>query len=146
LSAARKRIETLQVELKAAELSFPAAVFRAITEELGEAESVRRTMPERRRHLLQIMHFCRALDTTLKQAAYGPSGGAKKTMGQCFQRLLDPPLSLITRGQYQTFMDDVRDPRNRFMHEAGAFPNSTYEASRHLGSIGACFSEILKLI
>jgi hypothetical protein len=146
VSSGRKRVEALQAALAPVESKITLGIFQAIDAELNEAADVRRTSPERRRHLLQLLHFCRSLDSALKAVILALGVNPQKSMGLCLQQLRDPPLGLITGSEYQNFYDDVCKPRNRFMHEASAFPNSTYETSVHLGNIESCFCQILKLI
>ena len=147
MSAGRKRVETLQAALKAASPQFNSPTYQAIDAELGEAASVRRTNPERRRHLLQIMHFCRALNTALKQVVSNHGGNPDRaTMGQCFTQMTNPPMNFITEETRNNFVKDVCEPRNTFMHEANAFPGSAYETAIHLGNIAACFCQILTLV
>jgi len=139
----------LQAALAPLQSKFRPAVYRAVDEELDEAASVRHSSPERRRHLLQVFHFCRALDTALKEVIEINGTNPEKTLGRCFRQMLPPPkgeMSLINQSQYDNFYADVCEPRNRFMHEANAFPNSEYETAIHVGNIAACFCEVLKFV
>ena len=146
MSTARKRVETLQATLRGARTRFKAATYQAIDNELNEAASARRVSPDRRRHLLQIVHHCRALDSALRQVVDNNGGNARNaTMGQCLRQLLNPPMSLIDKKTYDNFQNDVVHPRNTFMHEADAFPSDAYETSVHLGNIELCFCQIVAL-
>jgi hypothetical protein len=103
---------------------------------------VARVTPERRRHLLQLLHATRDLDTALKEVIRGSGVSPRNSLGPVLHQLTQIPAGApghLTHADYNRFMRTVRVARNKFAHEANAFPRSARETEGILSEIEVCF-------
>ena len=106
-----------------------------------------RVTPEKRRHLLEIMHGMRALETALKEMVRSLGLTPRHSIGSVLHQLAQLPprhASHLNQRSFNHFMNTVRVDRNLYMHAANAFPRTAREADRILGEIAACFTLIVK--
>lgn len=137
-----KRLQFLE-SLRAGTQVLPQAVQSRISTEIREALRCSSVQPPDRRRLLLILHTTRVLDTTLKESAL---------LLHCLSQnshSLDAYLNDLQRKnvikptQRSSFKKQIVNPRNRFMHAAGAFPNGDREVNTILSAMEACFSSVL---
>ncbi|MFN7992729.1 MAG: hypothetical protein U0Q18_03970 [Bryobacteraceae bacterium] len=150
MSTLNRRLQTMKAIVHAsAELSANAAMCSRVCDEFDEAVRVSAVTAEGRRRLLQILHSTRALDTALKafvqhharQAKKPSLGGYLKALtqhGVVGLRKLPPP----RQSQYQ---QRIVNPRNKYMHEAGAAPTDHHEILALLSEMQSCLAEVTAL-
>jgi hypothetical protein len=137
-----RRVATLRAIAQAARARTASQVFVHIDQELQEFGEVNRVSPERRRHLLQLLHANRALETALKEIIRSYGTKPKDSLGSVLTQLTLIPFGkpgFLTATNAGRFKQTVRVARNRFAHEANAFPRSARETENILGEIEACF-------
>ena len=142
----RKRFEYLRAALIGSKRMPSSSVRVAVDRELQQANEVFRVSPLTRRHLLIILHCCRALDTALGEVLKSYGVSVPDSIGPRLKGLSKIPYGNphITSGELGKFRRDVCGPRNRFLHIANAFPWSNTEADKIINNIGFCFEEIVK--
>ena len=150
MSSHLRRIKTLQA-LIAGSVAVPAKPqYSMIQDEYAQVVGAKNVSGRNRRRLLQIVHSTRALDTCLQvfTAFYGCSpqqpslGGYLRQLGGHGSTTLKGALSTAHRSRFQKTIVDVR---NRFMHEAGAYPQSDQEVGALLSEMQSCLVEVLSL-
>jgi hypothetical protein len=120
----------------------------AVDSELREIVNVSKVHLERRKHLLQVLHATRALDTALGTmlAGYGIAP-VPHSIGPRLSKFGTLPaghagyLAQNTIGQFKR---SICGPRNDFIHKADAFPRSFREADRLVSAIESCFAMTIK--
>jgi len=138
-----RRIETLRALAKGAHTRIGSAVFVHVDHELQEISAVARVTPERRKHLLQVLHAARALETALKEIIRGHGVSPRPTLGGVLHQLASIPRGqpgYLAGNHVGRFGATVRDVRNRFAHSANAFPRSFRETEQFLDEIERCFA------
>ena len=121
--------------------------------ELKEAESVQTVSKEKRRHLLQILHLTRALDSTLAEFTdhYGCkqlNPRQKPTLGAYLYNLRDhlsPLINKLPEASRSRYQNTIVDKRNNYMHNAGEFPANSHEITVLLQEMSTCMAEVLAL-
>jgi hypothetical protein len=147
MSAGLRRFEVLRVIAAGALARTSLQGFADVDQELQELAGVRRVTPERRRHLLEVVHGMRALETALKEVVRSHGFRPESSIGRLLYQLSRFPISNpshLNQRSFSRFMNTVRTDRNRFMHDANAFPRTAREADRILGEVAACFVMIVK--
>jgi len=138
-----RRVATLRAISKTAGARTGSAVFVQIDHELQELADVIRIHPEKRKNLLRLLHGCRALETALKEMIRSHGVTPRHSLGPIFRQLSQIPYGqpgYLNAANAQRFGRTVRIARNRYTHEANAFPRSTREAESVLSEIEACFA------
>ena len=149
-AAYRKRIESMRTLIAGSVIGAHPAEANLIDHELADASSTTSVPQLPRRRLLQILHTTRSLDSFLLCfLGHHTVPGNPKSIGQYLKALVDNgghptllPLSAMTKNRYQT---SITNPRNRFMHQAGAFPATEGEVMQILSEMQACIADILLL-
>lgn len=147
MSVSKRRVDTMRLLTADAQNRSGLAGFHQVDHELQEAERSKSVKPERRRHLLQIFHGMRALETALGEVVRSHGSLPERSLGGLLHQLSNfsashpAHLSSSLKGHY---LRNVKDPRNRYMHEANTFPNSAREADQIMGEITACFAQIVR--
>jgi hypothetical protein len=119
-----------------------------VDRELLELAGTTKVQLERRKHLMQILHATRALDTALGEVLrnYGivpvPHSIGKRLWE--FNHLPSAHTGYLADHIVHQFRQTVCNPRNRFMHEADAFPRGHRETDAVVSAIEACFSMVVK--
>jgi hypothetical protein len=139
----QRRVLTLRAIAQSARARTGSNVFNQIDRELQELAAVARIHPERRKNLLQLLHAVRALETALKEIirSYGIQPGP--SLSPIFNQLRQIPQGqpgYLSPNNARRFNQTIRVARNKFAHEADAFPQSAREAESLLSEIEACFS------
>src|ERR1700730_7058632 len=139
-----RRVLTLRAISQGARARTNSQVFNSIDHELQELAAVARVHPERRKNLLQLLH---ALETALKEVIRSYGLQPAFSLGPVFKQLTQIPYGhpgYLSIANARRFHQTVRVARNRFAHEANAFPRSAREAERVLSEIEACFLLVVK--
>jgi hypothetical protein len=129
---------------------------------LKEFEEVKRvdSMPieEKIRRLLQILHSTRALDSTLaafiKNYGYtDPSDPSKKVKSLygylhliCFGNPATANIRRLNESDLKKYQQKIVHERNRYMHEADAFPIDDLEIMLLLSEMNECLAKVFSLI
>jgi hypothetical protein len=141
--SSQRRVLTLRAIAQSAGTRTGSNAFNQIDQELQELGAVNRVSPERRKNLLQLLHAIRALETALKEVvrSYGiqPAYSLKPVFRQLEQIAPGQP-GYLNSANARRFNQTIRIARNRFAHEANAFPRTAREAESLLSEIEACFS------
>lgn len=147
MSVTSKRLQTLRVLTAAAQSRSGLRSFNHVDHELQEIGRSGKVSPERRRHLLQVFHGMRALETALKEVVRSHGLNPSISLGGVLHQLngfpANHPAHLSTK-QLNRFLNNVKDARNTLMHQANTFPNSAKETDKTLGEISACFSLLVR--
>jgi hypothetical protein len=124
-----------------------------IQSEFAEVYAVRRVRRATRRRILEVLHSTRALDTTLRafvgyHGCRSPGKPLPTSLGQYLYALRDHTvagLSRFTEAHRRHFTLTISNPRNRYMHEAGAFPTADLDIQTLLSEMDACLAAVLRL-
>lgn len=144
-----KRVATLKAI--AVSRSFLGNAQQRVMDEFDQVTSVERTPQVPRRHLLQIFHSSRALETVLKEFTRSCSclpPPNRQSLGAYLRALATDPASTASAlpvGSRVRYQNAIVANRNRYMHEAGAFPVSEAEIGNLLAEMESCISEVLAL-
>lgn len=151
------RIETLKVI--AASLLDNTIPCHRVLREFDEVKTVdSMAVEEKIRRLLQVLFSTRALDTTLAEFVkkYGytdPSEPSKKFRSlHGYLRLLcyGEPATVSIRKLEESYLEkyqkNIIDKRNRYMHEADAFPMYDLEILILLSEMNECLARVYSLI
>jgi hypothetical protein len=142
-----RRVATLRAIAYGARVRTGSFVFNHIDHELQELGGVNHIHPEKRRHLLQVLHACRALETALKEIVQSHGITPQHSLGPVLKQLTQIPHGspgYLTIGNARRFGQTVRLARNRFAHQANAFPRSARETESILSEIEACFVLVVR--
>jgi hypothetical protein len=121
--------------------------FADVDQELQELSSVFKVTPEQRRHMLEVFHGMRALETALKEMVRSYGFSAKDSIGGVLHQLAKLPSNHsghLDQKSLNRFTNTVRKERNRFMHNANEFPRSARETNLILGEVAACLTMVVK--
>ncbi|MGH9763152.1 MAG: hypothetical protein ACREDR_10775 [Blastocatellia bacterium] len=149
MSDHKRRIRAIQalVAGSAALASDPA--YGAIQTEFGEVYRARKVRSKQRRRLLQILHSTRALDTSLKRFNIYHSCPRGVSLGGYLKALQNHNTASLRRRLSATecrrFQNSIVDQRNRYMHEAGAFPLNDNDAAFLFAEMEDCLAIALNL-
>jgi len=152
------RIETLQVI--AASLLGNTIPCQKVLKEFEEVKRVdSMAIEEKTRRLLQILHSTRALDSTLaafiKNYGYTyPSGSGKKVNKSlysyldliCYGNPATANIRKLKESDLKNYQQKIVNERNRYMHEADAFPIDDREILSLLSVMNECLAKVFSLI
>lgn len=147
MSVTSKRLQTLRALTAAAQSRSGLRSFNHVDEELQELGRSTKVSPERRKHLLQVFHGMRALETALKEVVRSHGVDPKDSLGGVLHQLSSFPAqhpAHLTQKELNRFLNSVRKARNNLMHRANAFPKSAREADATLGEVAACFALLVQ--
>ena len=137
-----KRVQLLRAIVAGAKARTAGTGFVHVDLELQEIVGVKRTSPERRRMLLEVLHSTRALDTALKEVLRSHGVTPQHSLGPILGQLTLLPVGApgyLTPANRARFHQTVRVARNNLAHNANAFPRSSRETQGILSEIEACF-------
>lgn len=142
--AHRRRIDALKALTV---LALPPPDATLVNDELERVCASGRIRLQSRRRLLEVIHSSRAVDTGLRKYLVYRAGVAKKTIGAVLIYLRDSGVAGATlpASSCRAHQTSVADVRNRYAHEAGAFPPSAAEVDSLLAAMHACFVEVFAL-
>lgn len=147
MSVTSKRLQTLRALTAAARSRSGLSSFNHVDHELQELGRSIKVSPDRRKHLLQVFHGMRALETALKEVVRSHGLLPDKTLGGVLHQLNGFPVNhpaYLSRKELNRLLNNVKDARNKLMHQANTFPNSAKEADTTLGEIAACFALLVR--
>lgn len=144
MASHRARIAALSALIASA--SMPATQRQRVSDEFDAVVVAARTRNVPRRHLIQLLHATRGLDSGTSQIILSSGGTLQPSLGAMLYWLRNTgiggmTLPEATRHHYQTTIVDVR---NRYVHEAGAFPTDS-ELLLLLSEMEACLFDVLSL-
>jgi hypothetical protein len=145
MSATKARLATLRA--LAAGAAAHGANMVSVDQELQEVGWSRNVHPDRRRHLLQVFHGWRALESALNEIARRHGLLVPMTLGAVLHSLAALPAghsAHLSPGGLSRFVRSIARERNRMVHQANAFPRSTREADQLFGEVAACFALLVK--
>lgn len=147
MSRRQKRVDTLKVLTLGASSRIGAGALQNVLNELEEISSTGRITPIKRRHLQQVFHSLRALESALKQIIASHGHAPQESFGKLFYQMKDLPFNHpchLDARSFGRFHKYLRDERNKYMHTADSFPRTERETNRLLGEIDSCFSQFVK--
>ncbi|KAB2756962.1 hypothetical protein F9K81_13790 [Brucella anthropi] len=149
MSFHRARVDTIRAIIAGSPSLSAHHSFAAISNELEEVKSLMHVGLVRRRYLLAVLHATRALDVALKTfvAVLGLHHSPSTSLGKSLRYIeLSAPTVLGSAfAMRQRFQASIVASRNRYMHEAGAFPASDYEIRMLLAEMEHCLAVVLAL-
>lgn len=149
MSFHRARVDTIRAIVAGSPSVSAHHSFAAISDELEEVKSLMRVGLVRRRHLLAVLHATRALDVTLKTfvAELGLHHAPSISLGASLKHIERSAPTILGAAftMRQRFQSSIVTSRNRYMHEAGAFPASDYEIRVLLAEMEHCLVVVLAL-
>lgn len=119
-------------------------------DEIGHYRSASNIRNRSTRRLYQVFHLARAVDSTVSTAALIKSNKRAKGLGHGLNVLWEAATGqAVTHGDPYSLYGQHKqliDARNKYAHQAGAFPADDEEVKRFLGRCEACISGVLVLI
>jgi hypothetical protein len=149
----KARVRTLQALVSGMPCLAAHAQFPHIQAEFGEVYGVRKVRRKTRRRLLEVLHSTRALDSTLAafighHGCCSPGKKPPKSLGQYLFALHNHTvggLGHLADAHRRRFASNIVDPRNLYMHQAGAFPMADTDIQLLLSEMHACLSVVARL-
>ncbi len=153
MSGDKKRVQLIQVLLAGSPVIAKSGSHSLISGEFQEILLVHQIRNKTRRHLLEMFHAARALDTTLKAFVQHPTHlpamrVQRPSMGAylvSLQNHMVSGLGRITATERHHFQQCIVNRRNLYLHEAGRAPCSATEVSQFLDEVTACIARVLSL-
>jgi len=137
----KKRVDTVRILISTHPLLKNSPKLTDIVGELNRVHASTNT-PQHNGWLLKLLHTTRALDTTLRELLikknWAPAD--KFSLGSYLHVLRKQ--NVLSQSETQSWTNSIVNPRNKYMHSAGAMPNQL-EADAILGEMEACISVVL---
>lgn len=150
MSLHRARINTMRALIAGhpAIAGSPSSV--QIDKEFEDAKRARHVWRKQRRQLLEMLHSTRALDSALKVfTTHHGCCPAHPALGRYLHALRTHTSSSLTgrlsSSEVGRFQTSIVRPRNRLMHEAGAYPTNDAEILGLLAEMQDCLTIVLSL-
>ncbi|EJG2023453.1 hypothetical protein BS026_RS08700 [Vibrio parahaemolyticus] len=148
MSSAKKRIDTLNVIVTGSIIASEHEC-NLVQGEFNEVHRCSNVSPKQRKHLLQILHATRGLDTALgtfaRLHAIPYKTPALGSYIWSFANHTKPGLQHLTQAERHQFQTEIVDKRNHFMHQAGAFPNQDRVVNKILSEMQTCLARVSAL-
>jgi hypothetical protein len=149
----KARVRTLQALVAGMPCIAAHPNLPSIKSEFAEVYAVRKVRRATRRRILEVLHSTRALDTTLAtfvghHGCRMTGNRAPKSLGQYLYALRDHTISglgQLTEPHRHRFNSNIAAPRNRYMHEAGAFPALDSDLQQLLSEMDTCLTVVFRL-
>lgn len=149
MSAHKRRISAIRALVAGCPAIVNDPTYRDIDNEINETYRVRKVRVNHRRWLLQILHSTRALDSSLKVFTNFHNIPSRSSLGGYLTSLVGHNSLTIQNHLNQAdkdqFQRDIVDKRNKYMHEAGAFPLNDMEVGTLLSNMQVCMSIVISL-
>ena len=125
----------------------PVSDARTVIREFEEVIRADRVRQVPRRPLLQVLHSTRALDSALASLVQAAGGNPANSLGRMLNQLETTGIhgNRLTPGTATSYQSRIVNVRNRYMHEAGAFPVAPSEISALLNQMDACLTQSYRL-
>lgn len=147
MSTHAKRIATIQA-LIAGSIVTGAAEYPVISAEFSQVPILGRLRNKARRRLLQVLHSTRAVDTALKcfllHHGCTPGTSINRHLAELTKHNA-ASISQLSKSEHARYRVSIANPRNRYMHVAGAHPVDDAEVATLLGEMDACLARVLAL-
>jgi len=145
VSAHRRRISAMQAIIAGSHI--PVSEAQIVNREFEEVVRADRVRQMPRRLLLQVLHSTRALDSGLSSLIRAAGAVPNNSLGRMLQQLESSGIhgNRLPPGTARYFQRRVVNVRNRYMHEAGAFPVAPLEISALLSNMDACLTQSFRL-
>lgn len=149
MSLHKQRIRLIQALIAGNPAIFSNGLHGTIQTEFSEAYQVRRVRSRQRRHLLQVVHSTRALDSALRVFInYHGCTSAQSLGGYLWSLARHHSVSLnsqLLTQDRRRFQNSIVDIRNRFLHEAGSYPTTDNEINTLLAEMQDCLVVVFRL-
>lgn len=149
MSVQKQRINAIQALINGSVIA-NSPLFSRIAREYNDVLRVNKIKPLGRRRILQVLHSTRGLDSAL--SAFTTQHGCLpikkfRTLGGYLSQLTrnNPSLSKLSHHEKSNFQKDIVELRNRYMHEAGAYPTSEAQVLGLLSDMESCLLRVLNL-
>lgn len=141
------RIDTITTLISSSIISRNGLARNIIIGEFQEIKRCKTVNPKSRKLILSVLHSTRALDSSLKE--YCSSQGIllmrnhkrANTLGQYLHQIKSS--GKISDSKRRFYQKEIVDERNKYMHEAGLFPNDDNKVFTLISHMHTCISDIL---
>jgi hypothetical protein len=149
MSSHSARVDTIRAMIAGCSAISSSIKSSEIDKEWQEVKKLSSVSHVRRRYLLSVLHSTRALDDTLKvfvthhglsRARYGTLGSSLKCLAAAPSGKFSAPFTLQAH-----FQSTIADSRNKYMHQAGAYPGSDREIRVLISEMEHCISVVVAL-
>lgn len=154
----KARVRTLQALIRGLPCLHGHPSQASVLAEYGEVYAVRKIRRGTRRRILEVLHSTRALDSALShfvghhgcrgRTRSGRPARAPNSLGGYLMALRDHTVAGLRRlpaAQQSHFQSHIVDVRNRYMHEADAYPVGDREVQLLLAEMDACLAAVVRL-
>lgn len=148
MNSTKRRIETLNVIITGS-IMCSETECSLVQGEFNEVHRCSKITPTKRKHLLQILHSTRGLDTALATfarlhsiTAHPPSLGSYL---HSFSNHTKVGLQRLSQQERKRFQSEIVDKRNIFMHKAGIYPNQEQVVLIIISEMQECLTRISAL-
>lgn len=137
----KNRIDTVRLLVSTHPTLKTSPKLNDIVGELNRVVASEKT-PKHNGWLLKLLHTTRALDTTLREVLIfkGWANANSYSLGGYLMSLRNH--TIIDQSEYLAWKNSIVNPRNKYMHSAGAMPNQL-ESNAVLSEMEACLTVIL---
>lgn len=146
MSASRRRYDALRAIVQGSPIYSGSQILRKVDLEIHEIGNCTSVTLQRRKFFLQVMHSTRALDSAINAVLLHNNINSSHSMGKMLRQLQNLPPG--TRGWLPPatatrFVNKIATPRNKYAHQADAFPTSTNEVDSLVSEVHTCLTLIL---
>jgi len=147
----KKRIDTINALINSSVISTTNTVnCNTIKQEYNNVYQCINIPQLSRRYVLMVFHSARAFDTTLKNFLdhYGLRTRRQHSIGSYLNILenhTDPSIGNLSNIENNTYKAGIANVRNRYLHEAGAYPAGNNEIFALLAEMDACLTRVFSL-
>ncbi|WDG18181.1 hypothetical protein [Microbacterium sp. Clip185] len=137
----KNRVDTVRLLISTHPTLKTSAKLADIVGELNRVTNSAKT-PKHKGWLLKLLHTTRALDTTLREVLThkGWANSQMYSLGSYLRSFRDN--NVISHAEVLAWTNSIVNPRNKFMHSAGAMPNQL-ESDSVLSEMESCLTVIL---
>lgn len=148
MSTTKKRIDTINAIVTGSSIANEHEC-NLVLGEFNEVYRCTKISQKNRKHLLQVLHSTRGLDSALSAFVRINSlhvqvpalGGYLKSLTEHS----NPALNSLSQAERSRFQREIVNIRNKYMHEAGSFPNQEQVVTNLLSEMHACLSRVTAL-
>jgi len=148
MSSEKRRIDTINAIVTGSSIANEVEC-SLVLGEFNEVHRCARVSPDKRKHLLQVLHSTRALDSALSAFIRVNSLQVRTpSLGSYIYSLAHHSsngLQTLSSAERARFQSEIVDKRNKFMHEAGAYPNQVQVVNRLLSEMQTCLTRVAAL-
>lgn len=149
MSLHKQRVRLIQALIAGNPAISSNGLHSTIQTEFFEAYQVCRVRSRQRRHLLQVVHITRALDSALSVFIDYHGCTSKHSLGGYLWSLARHQSASLNNQllpqDRRRFQNSIVDIRNRFLHEAGSYPTTDDEINTLLAEMQDCLVVVFRL-